>query len=257
MASVKTCSSCKKSLPTDCFGKASARPDGLNGRCKPCQNESTRKSRERRRARSSTVEVPSEKRCSGCSVVKASADFVRDRNAASGLASWCKQCTYAATADWRSRNADRVLDYSRDYYRDNHQLISERRALSYQENAEEMRARSRAWAAANPEKAAMRNPEVVTRYVAKRRALKTAAYVEDVTDAGLFERYGHFCYLCESAIAPGDKWQRDHVQPLSRGGLESYENIRPTHARCNLSKSDKTLDELDLPLVPPHLLAVI
>lgn len=253
---MKTCSTCKKSLPTDCFGKASSRPDGLNGRCKACQNEAGRKSRERRRARADTVEVPSEKRCSGCFEVKVSADFVKDRNAANGLASRCRTCNYAATADWRNRNAAHVLDYSRSYYRDNHQSISERRAQSYQENAEEMRARSRAWYAANPEKAATRNPEVVTRYVAKRRALKQEAYVEDVTDTGLFDLYGHFCYLCETAILPDDKWQRDHVQPLSRGGEESYENVRPTHARCNLSKSDKTLEELDLPFIPPHLLKV-
>lgn len=38
----------------------------------------------------------------------------------------------------------------------------------------------------------------------------------------------------------------DHVIPLSRGGAHSEDNIRVTHARCNLKKGTKLVEELDL-----------
>ena len=36
----------------------------------------------------------------------------------------------------------------------------------------------------------------------------------------------------------------DHVIPLARGGTHSNDNIRPAHAKCNLRKSSKLLEDL-------------
>lgn len=60
-------------------------------------------------------------------------------------------------------------------------------------------------------------------------------------------KYGANCYLCNIVIdfmAPRKVgitgWENglhiDHLIPISKGGLDSLENVRPTHALCNLKK---------------------
>ena len=60
--------------------------------------------------------------------------------------------------------------------------------------------------------------------------------------------YGSDCHLCGKPIdmkAPrksgSDGWELslhiDHVVPLSKGGDDTLENVRPSHAQCNLMKS--------------------
>jgi 5-methylcytosine-specific restriction endonuclease McrA len=83
---------------------------------------------------------------------------------------------------------------------------------------------SRLWRAAHPE-------------------VKRAKFtMEEIT--GL---YGTDCYHCNEPIdfeapratgAPG--WEKsyhpDHLVPLSKGGLDILDNIRPSHAQCNVRK---------------------
>jgi 5-methylcytosine-specific restriction endonuclease McrA len=63
-------------------------------------------------------------------------------------------------------------------------------------------------------------------------------------------KYGNTCHLCGEAIdlsAPRqtglEGWDRglhiDHVVPLSKGGKDTLENVRPSHGWCNLSKNNK------------------
>jgi 5-methylcytosine-specific restriction endonuclease McrA len=67
----------------------------------------------------------------------------------------------------------------------------------------------------------------------------------------VLDLYGTICYLCKEEIdleAPrrvgwGAGWQRglhfDHVIPVSKGGADAIDNVRPAHAYCNLTKSNK------------------
>jgi hypothetical protein len=63
----------------------------------------------------------------------------------------------------------------------------------------------------------------------------------------VIETYGTDCHLCGGAIdlsaprtagKPG--WEKslhiDHVIPLSRGGDDTLENVRPSHGKCNIRK---------------------
>lgn len=67
------------------------------------------------------------------------------------------------------------------------------------------------------------------------------------SDAEVLERYGTDCHICNEPIdmsaprqagKPG--WEKglhiDHVHPLSKGGLDNIENVRPSHAKCNMAK---------------------
>jgi len=72
------------------------------------------------------------------------------------------------------------------------------------------------------------------------------------TVAEVLDKYGSICYLCAELIdleaprspaQPG--WERglqiDHVIPISKGGHDTIDNLRPTHGKCNLSKKDKLI----------------
>ena len=80
---------------------------------------------------------------------------------------------------------------------------------------------------------------------ARRRARLSAALVEQVDRAVVFERDDWTCHLCGGAIDPTlsgrHRWGPtiDHVVPLSRGGLHCYANVRAAHLRCNASRGDR------------------
>jgi 5-methylcytosine-specific restriction endonuclease McrA len=67
----------------------------------------------------------------------------------------------------------------------------------------------------------------------------------------VIELYGTICYLCNKEIdftAPrncsGQNWENglhiDHVIDIQYGGADSLDNVKPTHALCNINKAPKT-----------------
>ena len=68
---------------------------------------------------------------------------------------------------------------------------------------------------------------------------------EIYTTEMIIERWGTICYLCDEEIdleAPRtnpEGLHLDHVIPISKKGCDIIDNVKPTHARCNLAKSDK------------------
>jgi 5-methylcytosine-specific restriction endonuclease McrA len=92
-------------------------------------------------------------------------------------------------------------------------------------------------------------------YKAKRLRMKVRRYArkrgnrtEPYSFEQVIQKYGTVCYLCNFEIdmdAPrnciGDNWEMglhiDHVIDLQYGGPDSLDNVRPTHAKCNLNKS--------------------
>jgi len=49
------------------------------------------------------------------------------------------------------------------------------------------------------------------------------------------------CHICTEGIASLDDLHFDHVIPLSKGGPHAAENIRPSHALCNLRKGARLI----------------
>jgi 5-methylcytosine-specific restriction endonuclease McrA len=85
-----------------------------------------------------------------------------------------------------------------------------------------------------------------TRRSRARHSVSTKITVEQ-----LVATYGTMCHLCNKAIdlnAPRktgiDGWENglhvDHVLPISKGGADTLENVRPAHGKCNIRKHNKT-----------------
>lgn len=88
--------------------------------------------------------------------------------------------------------------------------------------------------------------------LSRRIKLKNAMVDSDITIQKLFHRDNGVCYLCgglcdwndkeirsDGTIVCGDRYPSiDHVKPLAKGGLHSWENVKLAHRLCNSLKAD-------------------
>lgn len=74
-----------------------------------------------------------------------------------------------------------------------------------------------------------------------------------ITHEEIAERDGHRCHICgdsvDMSLPRTSKLGAtlDHVVPVSRGGVDSLENLKLAHWICNVRKSNKMGDELVAP----------
>jgi 5-methylcytosine-specific restriction endonuclease McrA len=89
--------------------------------------------------------------------------------------------------------------------------------------------------------------EHVIATVSNYRARKANVAFEYYTSSDVLARWGTCCHLCGEEIdlkaprRPGlFGWEKslhlDHVIPIIAGGLDILDNVKPAHAKCNLSR---------------------
>jgi len=116
----------------------------------------------------------------------------------------------------------------------------------YYKNTEKVLARLKKHQKNNPKRRFIKS-----RQKAKRRARLKGGKSEPYTLAQVLDTYGSNCYLCSEPIdlnAPRQSgkpgWQLalhiDHFIDIQYGGDDTLENVRPTHALCNLRKNRKS-----------------
>ena len=91
------------------------------------------------------------------------------------------------------------------------------------------------------------------RYDAAKRGSRTEIYSE----FQVIELYGTQCHLCHEDIdfiAPrrsgmGINWEKgfnvDHVIPISKGGSDTLDNVRPSHVLCNIKKGNSLMKNIN------------
>jgi hypothetical protein len=141
----------------------------------------------------------------------------------------------ARQAQWRADNREYLCERSRDYRRDH--------LVKAVETNRRWREKNRSADRASNARRRVANRIRYRSYKAKWRALRVAATVGYVSYEAIWERDQGMCYLCNQPVERTN-CHFDHVIPLSRGGEHSMENIRVTHAVCNVTKKDRMLDEL-------------
>jgi 5-methylcytosine-specific restriction endonuclease McrA len=79
-------------------------------------------------------------------------------------------------------------------------------------------------------------------YSSRRRAIMSRG--EEIDHLLVFERDEWTCHICGNVInrhLRGNNWMRatlDHIQPLSRNGTHTYDNVAAAHWICNMRKGD-------------------
>ena len=124
----------------------------------------------------------------------------------------------------------------------------EAKRLSCKEKRAKNRTRLNEWAKDN------RTNGPRAQYEKDASARRRGKFVGDYSRQSILDTYGTTCYLCESEInleAPRQVgkigWENglhfDHVVPISKGGLDVANNVRPAHAYCNQKKGSKCLKD--------------
>lgn len=140
----------------------------------------------------------------------------------------CKDAYNLKQNIWRSKNPKKTKKYHAKYYALNSEKEKQRVKKHYQLNLEQASTRVRV-----------------------RRARRLGNGFVAYSKFDVLETYGTKCYVCMEEIdldasrRPGyEGWQSglhiDHLVPISQGGADILENVRPTHGLCNLKKSTKT-----------------
>ncbi len=69
-----------------------------------------------------------------------------------------------------------------------------------------------------------------------------------LNNTALFARDRHLCLYCGTHYGRSEL-TRDHVQPLSRGGLDVWENVVTACIRCNVKKGGRNPQQAAMPLL--------
>ncbi|NRQ35984.1 HNH endonuclease [Nonomuraea sp. NN258] len=133
---------------------------------------------------------------------------------------------------WHAANRDALATHKRELYAADPEGDRNRVAEWRKRNP----GSHRRWREANPEKWALLNR-------ANQRRRRSG---DKVDYSKILERDGWVCHICGYPIDGLDDLHFDHVIPLIKGGPHSLTNIRPAHAKCNLRKGAKLLEELAL-----------
>lgn len=234
---MKTCSKCGESKPLDQFSPARTRKGTLTTktRCKPCLAADAKEYAERNpekikqtRARSwkSWYEKNRERAIAYQKTGKVrEAAKERSRN----------RTPEQRKADYQ-KNREAILRSAKKNYPKNRDKLLEKNRIYKRENPEYFRAKQREFRA--------RNPDYYINAKAKRRMRERSTQVQPIKVADILKRDGSTCYLCQRTLARHEV-TLDHVQPLSRGGAHTPNNIRIACKSCNSRKHNKLLCELE------------
>jgi 5-methylcytosine-specific restriction endonuclease McrA len=169
----------------------------------------------------------------------------------------------ARSKAWREAHPDYLKDYLAGYYAENREQLKERAQAWRIANPEQKRTNDASWSDRNrarknamdrvlwhadPERSRQRharwyanNQHKAKEAWHRRRARKFAAGYERVDLKALLLEHGMICHICKGDIASRADLHFDHVIPLAKGGPHAASNIRPSHAKCNLSKGARIL----------------
>lgn len=85
------------------------------------------------------------------------------------------------------------------------------------------------------------NSIIATRGVSKKHRLLIDA--PTLNNKALFRRDNNLCMYC-GVHHPAGRLTRDHVKPVSRGGLDVWQNVVSACVSCNTRKGNRTLEEV-------------
>lgn len=150
-------------------------------------------------------------------------------------------------------NKERISLRNKEYRLKNLEKRTQQFKEWYKENKKHNSLRKKEWVKNNPDK--------VERQLSRRRARRLGNGAEPYAVQEVLNLYGTDCHICNLPIdfsaprhprTPG--WEQglhiDHVIPISQGGPDTIDNVRPSHAICNMQKGAKMSEEFEQEIDP-------
>lgn len=200
--------------------------------------------------------------CARCGTTPDVTPFKRDKRASDGYGAYCLPCQRAYNAEHYAANRERRNTETAAYYRTNRDRVlaqqAEYRAAHIERIREYDRARYHAdpvrrsahvavWVATNRERLLASRQAY---YRTNRDRIRDAEDYRRVDRAGfgaacepiirreVWEAWGCCCGICSEPVAWAEM-ELDHIQPISRGGSHTWDNVQPAHKPCNSGKRDR------------------
>lgn len=185
--------------------------------------------------------------CSKCSLRQPLDCFQVDKNASKGRRSHCASCRSEIMKLWYAENQPRQVERARSRFQRDIEKIRENDMARY------LRHRRK-------------RIESASEYSSIRRARLVGATVDSgITVRRLRARDGDLCVYCKCVMRfePGtqhkkhaDRASIEHIIPISRGGVHSWENVTLCCLSCNVRKNSKTVEEWGDAVATPETEAV-
>lgn len=174
------------------------------------------------------------------------AGYIQHRRDKTVICQPCRDAKSETNKQYYAANKDKVKESHKQYYIANKDKVIERSKQYYISNKDNISKHMKKWQTENPEK--VRNLGRTSNR--KRRALKLENWHEPYTEEQVLLTYGELCDSCGTQIdlnaarkCGANGWEQglhiDHLIPISKGGPDTLENVRPSHGLCNILKGDK------------------
>jgi hypothetical protein len=166
------------------------------------------------------------KTCSKCNQ-ELPATLENFRSSRNKLRNDCRSCEYKNKVEYYKKRPGKQESENKKYYIENKEHLN-KKARNYKKN----------------------NKGIVNLLNNRRRAKAKNNGWSVYTEEQVLETYGTNCNICNIPVdlkaarkvgLPG--WENglhiDHLLPVSKGGPDTLENVRPTHGLCNITKHNK------------------
>lgn len=207
------------------------------------------------------------KTCKKCLQTKDISFFGNRKNGRDGKSSQCKECVnkyasirYAAHGEdyrrrhreWYKRNSTHARSYRKEYHLKNTNQENQYSRTWKSENKAKLKEYNRQYHSAYYQKNSKSVKEEVLRHQKENPELARARWhryrAKKSNNGGdwavkewqwLFTLCGNKCLACGKR---GETMHKDHVVPISSGGINSIVNLQPLCQSCNSKKGTKTID---------------
>ena len=242
----KTCTKCGETKPAtlEFFSEDSRTKNGLKHQCKSCQAQQGLKDRKKANERQKKYRLNSRKKVAEQKkkYYLENREKIAEYNKKYKLEN--REKIAERRKEYRLENREKIAEYAKKYRLENYEKFSEYNKKYFSENSEKI--------AEYNKKYHLENPNISREKNRKRRALKLQNGHSPYTEDEVLDLYGTNCHLCNQPIdlesprrtgAPGWEFglQIDHVLPITKGGSDTLENVKPAHGKCNVKKSSKIL----------------
>ena len=250
----KKCPCCGENKPLTQFYKAKNRKDGHQVYCKVCINKKHKKNVEKNKEKNKSGghNISKEKKCPSCGRILLISEFYCDNSASDGHYTYCKKCVNdkqhcdymnnkqkynEKQKKWRKNNPEKV-NKQKERYKQRHPDADRLRAAKYRENNREkyLQAKHRYY---------NNHREQIIIDANKRREKINNISDGSITPDFLKELYwgqNRRCNYCGCKLTYKNR-NLDHILPISRGGMNTSDNVHWVCVGCNSSKHNKTEEE--------------
>lgn len=131
-------------------------------------------------------------------------------------------------------------EYDKNYYIHNIEKKKQHDRQRYYSNREDILLANKLWHKKNSSKVKEKSKR--NRHI--RRARLRAVPYERIASIKVWSDNFGICHICLNPVS-FESMHLEHVVPLSRGGAHVYDNLRPSHPLCNLSKGTRLMGEFN------------